>query len=109
MTLNDFKKDYCCKVEVLNQGNINLIITTVAIRRQNNQVVDKVKTTIDIQETNDWIVDSNSMGSITSWNWDRLLDETKRAHLDYFAQRATIDDWYPLNKTDNPDISDLYC
>ncbi|KJS05930.1 MAG: hypothetical protein VR77_06745 [Flavobacteriales bacterium BRH_c54] len=109
MTLEDFKRDFCFKVEILNQGNINFIITTVAIRRQNNQVVDKVKTTIDIQETTNWIVDSNSMASITSWNWDKLLDETKRAHLDYFAQRAPIDDWYPLNKIENPDISNLYC
>ena len=49
------------------------------------------------------------MASITPWSWDKLIDEAKRAHLDYFAQRVPIDHWYPLNKTDNPDISNLYC
>jgi hypothetical protein len=109
MTIQDFKKDYCCKVTIHNQGNVNLIIISEAIRRADNKVVDRVKTTIDIQETNDWIFDSNSMASITPWNWQQLVDETKRAQLDYFAQRAPIDNLYPLDKQANPDISDMYC
>ena len=109
MTIQEFKRDYCCEVTIHNQGNVNLIIISKAIRRKDNKVVDQVKTTIDIQETNDWIFDSNSMVSVTPWSWQKLVDETKRAQLDYFAQRAPIDNWYPLNKQTNPIISDLYC
>lgn len=109
MTIQEFKRDYCCKVTIQNQGNINLIIISEAIRRAGKKVVDRVKTTIDIQETNDWIFDSNSMASVTPWNWQQVVEETKRAHLDYFAQRAPIDNWYPLNKQTTPDISDIYC
>ncbi len=109
MTIQDFKKDYCCKVTIHNQGNVNLIIISEAIKRADNKVVDRVKTTININETNDWISDSNSMASITPWSWQQLVDETKRAQLDYFAQRVPIDDWYPLDKQTNPDISDMYC
>jgi len=109
MTIQEFKRDYYCKVTTHNLGNVNLIIITEAIRRADNKVVDRVKTTIDIQETNDWIFDSNSMASVTPWNWQQLVEEAKRAQLDYFAQRAPIDNWYPLDKQTNPDISDFYC
>jgi hypothetical protein len=109
MTIEEFKRDYCCKVTTSNLENVTLIIITEAIRRADNIVVGRVKTTIDIQETNDWIFDSNSMASVTPWNWRQLVEEAKRLQLDYFAQRVPIDNWYPLDKQTNPDISDLYC
>ena len=108
MTIVEFKRNYFCKVTLHNQGNVNLIIISEAIRRVDEKIVDRVKTTIDIQETNDWIFDSNSLGSLLPWSWEQLVEETKRAQLDYFAQRAPIDNWYPLNKQENPDISDIY-
>jgi hypothetical protein len=109
MIIQEFKRDYCCKVTVHNQGNVNLIIISEAIRRAENKVVDRVKTTINIEETNDWIFDSNSMASVIPWSWQQVVEEAKRAHLDYFAQRAPIENWCPLNKETNPDISDIYC
>jgi hypothetical protein len=109
MTIQEFKRDFCCKVTIHNQDNVDLIIISEAIRRNDGTVVDHVRTTIYIQTTNSWISDSNSMTSITPWNWTKLIDETKRMQLDYFAQRAPIVDWYPLNREENPDISDIYC
>ena len=108
MTIQEFKKNFCLKIKTQNTG-VTLTIITEAIRRADNKVVDGVKTTIDIQETHDWIVDSNSMASVTPWSWEQYIDETKRFQLDYFAQRAPIENWYPLDKQTNPDISDLYC
>lgn len=108
MTHQEFLRDFYCTCDVHNLGNQDLVIISKAIRRSDQRVVDRVKTTIDIQETNNWIFDSQSMASITPWDWDKLIDETKRAQLDYFAQRAPIDDYYPLNKTDNPDITNMY-
>jgi len=92
-----------------NPNDGNLIVITEAVRRTDNVVVDRVKSTIDIQETNSWIADSNTAISVTPWNWDKVADATKRAQLDYFAQRVPIDGWYPLDRTANPDISEMYC
>jgi hypothetical protein len=106
MTLQEFKKDYYCKLDVTND-NYTVTISTTAIRSKGNQIVDGVKTNYNIQETSDWINDSHSPISINQWDWQKLLDQTKRFHLDYFAQRALIADFYPLNIDENPDI-DIY-
>lgn len=108
MTLAHFLQLFYCRVDIQNQGNVNLIITTVAIRRADNRVVDRVRTSIDIQETTDWLIDSNAPSSLIPWNWNKLIDQAKRGHLDYFAQRAPIENYYPLNDVENPDISRMY-
>jgi hypothetical protein len=101
MTLQQFLNDYFCRVTIQNQGNVNLVVTTEAVRRIDNKVIDAVRTSIDIQETNDWIVDSNSMISVTPWDWNKLVEQAKRAQLDYFAQRAPIDNYYPMDSSVN--------
>lgn len=101
MTLQQFLQHFYCRVDIQNQGNINLVITTEAVRRSDGKVVDRVRTSIDIQETTDWIVDSNSMISATPWDWNKLIDQAKRAQLDYFAQRAPIDNYYPMDSSVN--------
>lgn len=108
MTIQEFKKNFCLKIKTQNT-DVTLTIITEVIRRADNKVVDSVKTTIDIQHTNDWIVDSNSMISLTPWSLEQYIEEIKRFQLDYFARRASIENWYPLDKETNPDISDLYC
>jgi len=108
MTIQEFKQNFCLKIKTLNTG-VSLTIITEAIRRADNKVVDGVKTTIDIHETNDWIVDSNTMTSLTPWNWEQYIEKTKRFQLDYFVQRANIENWYPLDSQTNPDLTDLYC
>lgn len=109
MTIQEFKQNFCFRVKIQNPDNKNLTIITEAVRKKDNVVVDGVKTTIDIQETRLWINDSQSSFSIIPWSWEKLIDQTKRFQLDYFAQRAPIEDWYPLDKQTNSDISDLYC
>ena len=101
MTLQQFLNDYFCRVTIQNQGNVNLVVTTEAVRRIDNKVIDAVRTSIDIQETNDWIVDSNSMISVTPWDWNKLVEQAKRAQVDYFAQRAPIDNYYPMDSSVN--------
>lgn len=91
---------------MLNQGNINLIATTEVIRRTDNKIVDGVKASIDIQETKDWIIDSQSAISITPWDWEKLINQTKRYQLDYFAMRVPIEDFFPLNE--KTEIEELY-
>lgn len=106
MTKEEFLRNYYCTCDVQNQHGGNLVIISKAVRRENRSVVDGVKTTIDIQETNEWLGDSQF--SSTPMDWNHLIDQTKRAHLDYFVQRAPIDDFYPLNSEENPDVSDMY-
>lgn len=106
MILKDFQKQFYFQFKVLNQANINLIATTEVVRRTDNKVLDGVKATIDIQDTNDWIVNSQTAISLTPWDWNKLLEQTKRYQLDYFALRVPIDNFFPLNQ--ETEIESLY-
>lgn len=108
MTIQQFKQRFCLKETITNNG-VTLTITTKVIEKSTNKSFDEITATIDIQEANEWINDSNSYNSITPWSSDKLIDTTKRFQIDWFAQRAGIRDWFPLNREMTPDISDLYC
>jgi len=107
MTLQQFKTDFRCTIDI-EQKNGKIIVVTQVIKRNNHDVVGTASAAIDIQETNAWIFDSHSLTSITPWDWKKVIDEAQRAQLDYFAQRAPIDNFFPLNSVDNPDISHMY-
>ena len=109
MTLEEFKRDYYCIFNISDSADDqHLEITSTAKNRLNDSVVDTVKTTIDISKTNDWIRNSQSPISLNTWNWQMVIEKTKRAQLDYFAMRAPIDNFYPLNHNLFPNIEDLY-
>ncbi len=100
---------YICEFSADSADGINVTFSSKVRRRSDNKAIDHVTTTINIQSTNDWIADSNSIAAISSaWDWKKLIDQTKRAHLDYFSQRAQIDDYYPMNSETFPDISSMY-
>jgi hypothetical protein len=107
MTLTEFLKNYCFRTREQYQSNNNYLIITEVIRRSDNKVVAGVKTSIDINETNDWISDSQTAISLIPWDWPKLIDQAKRAQLDYFAQRVPITDFFPLNTETN--ILNVYC
>jgi hypothetical protein len=108
MTIEQFLQNFYCKVDIQNQGDINLAITTEAIRRSDNKIIDRVKTNYDIQDMSQKIGDSQTAISLMPFDWEKVVDHTKRAHIEYFAQRAPIEDYYSLNRNINPDISDFY-
>jgi asparagine synthetase A len=108
MTIEQFERNYFCKLEIPPHDNFTLQIISKAIRRNDNSQVDAVRTSINIQETNDWLNDSQTTASLNQWDWEKILDQTKRAHLDYFAQRAPIEDFYPLDTDTNQDIDKYY-
>jgi hypothetical protein len=108
MTLEQFLQNYYCKLDIQNQGNINLTITTEAIRRADNVVVDRIKTNYDIQGMAQKIGDSQTAISLMPFDWEKVVGHTKHAHIDYFAQRAPIDDFYLLDLQKNSDISNFY-
>lgn len=41
------------------------------------------------------------MISVSPWDWNKLVEQAKRAQLDYFAQRAPIDNYYPMDSSVN--------
>jgi hypothetical protein len=108
MTLQQFLEEFYCKVDIQNQGDINLAITSQAIRRIDNVVIYTAMANYDIQDMSQKIGDSKTISSVNPLDWDILIDQTKRAHLDYFAQRVPIDDYYSLDRINNPDISIFY-
>jgi len=107
MTKEEFLNGFYFKVSI-DQNEINLQIVTEAIRRNSEEVVDSVQTTMNIRKTNNWINDSQLPISLIEWDWNKLIDQTKRAQLDYFAQRVPIKDYYPVSKDENPNINDMY-
>ncbi len=105
MTLEDFFNIY--KFEFTGQvvGNSTYIAITKVIRISNNIIVDGIRSSIDLYEMNNIIDASQSPFSATPWNWDDIIDQTKRAQLDYFAQRVPIEEFFPRNS--ETDISRL--
>lgn len=106
MTLVEFQTKFKFKFENHVLDNGTYIAITKVIRRSDNMNIDRVKTSIDIHETNIWISDSQSPISLIEWDWNKIIDQTKRAQLDYFAQRVPITDFFPMNSDTN--ISNLY-
>jgi|LSQX01.3.fsa_nt_gb hypothetical protein len=105
MTLDQFLGTYGFRTSEHNVGNINYVIITEVFRRADNTIVDGIKTTLDINETNDWIRDSHSAISLNQLDGKTIIDSAIRAQLDFFAQRVPITDFFPMNK--ETDISNL--
>jgi hypothetical protein len=106
MNLNQFKKQYRCTFEINPISTHECVAISKAIRRDTGAVVASIKNTIDIMEVGQWIADSQQMDSVTPWNWQMYIDRLQRAQLDWFALRASIDDFYPNDL--KVDITELY-
>lgn len=106
MTVTEFLSNFYCQVSITNPDGINLVVISKAIKRSDNSTVDQVSTTIRIQEASTWIADSNTQVSLDQLSWDNIIEQAKRAQLDYFAQRAHIQNYYPLNSS--TDITNMY-
>tara|TARA_R110000822_G_C15250240_1_gene487259 strand:+ start:712 stop:1038 length:327 start_codon:yes stop_codon:yes gene_type:complete len=107
MKKEKFLEDYYCKLSITN-SHTDLRIVTEVIRRNNGAVVDGVETKINIRETNNWINDSQTLVSLNEWDWGKIVEEAKRAQLDYFSQRIPIEDYFPLDRASNASIDDIY-
>jgi len=105
MTLSQFLSIYRFQFTGQVIGNGVYEAVTSVIRLSDDQVVSRVKTSIDIVETNDFIEASQTEFSLVGWDWQAIIDQTKRGQLDYFAQRVPITDFFPLNS--DTDISRL--
>ena len=105
MKLEQFEKEYVFTFETSREGR-NLIANTEAFRRSDNQRMSGVESTFDFYETDDELRDSQTPRHIFKWDWDKLIKETKRVHLDHFAKLIPIDGFLPRNR--DVDIESLY-
>jgi hypothetical protein len=106
MTLETFLKDYCCTCTTSNDGN-NIRIHSKAIRRSDDMMVDEIGTVLPVSETSMWVSDSKEMNPFNPITKEQIIDFAKRGQLNWFAMRAPIDDYFPLNS--ETDISMMYC
>jgi hypothetical protein len=107
MTLQDFKDNFYCKFETANNG-ITFTAKSTVYRKSDKSLVESVITNMNVQSTTDWLRDSHAPSSLIQWDTEKLIDEIKRGHMDYFALRGQISDFYPLNKEENPNIDNYY-
>lgn len=108
MTKEDFLKDYYFTFQIVKSDSATLVVITGVIERKSHRVVDTIKTTIDIPETNDWIKEGETDKSLTTWDLNQSTDQVKRFQLDYFAKRIGIEKYFPLNIKENMEIGGMY-
>ncbi|NDP22208.1 MAG: hypothetical protein GZ091_14170 [Paludibacter sp.] len=97
MTLKEFLDEFT----FINTGeyidnNYFLIITKV-IKNSNGKEIDSIETKLEINNVSKFIKETNSPVSITPYNWEMIVDITKRGQIDFFAQIVPIEDFYPRN------------
>jgi len=105
MKFEDFKANYGFRFTTVNNGQELTAITEV-IRRADGRRMGGVKSSFDIFETGIKLQDSQSPISLFEWDWDKLIEETKRFQLDHFAILIPIEDFFPRNQ--NTETDDLY-
>lgn len=108
MTLDQFSENYCFRITTETQVGRNYILITEVIDRNSNAAIDRIKSTIDLYETDRTIRDSRTAISLVEWSWDKIIDQYKRFQMDYFAQRFQIDGFFPLIADTNI-LAGLYC
>lgn len=106
MTIEQFLKTYKFSFDAQIVGGTTYLMITRVFRREDNKLMDSVRTYNDVYETNNWITDSQTMVSLNEWDLESFVEEIKRFQLDYFARRVPIEDVYPLNR--ETDISEFY-
>ena len=108
MKKEEFLKTYYFTFQIVKQDTVALVVITGVIDRKSMKVVDTVTTTLAIPASNDWIKELQSDKSLSDWDWTTYIDPIKRFQLDYFAKRIGIEEYFPLNDKDNPEIGEMY-
>lgn len=105
MELEQFKSEYGFKFTTSQKGR-KLIATTEAFRKSDNQRMGGITSVFDVYDIGDELQDSQTSGHAFEWDWEKLMEETKRVHLDHFAKLIPIEDFCPRNR--DVDIESLY-
>lgn len=104
MLINDFFNEYYLTESIDDIGN-DRIITTKLVNRNDESVGFPIKARLNIDETNQSIEDSQKYISITPFDWETIIDETRRMHISLLCLKFDIEDFNPHNGSD---ISQFY-
>jgi hypothetical protein len=89
MTKEQFLNEYYCKAAYNNEGEI---ISTV-IQRTDNNIVDAVRTKHNIP-TLSQVSEDISISTIEFFDWEKMIELTKRIHIGYFVFKFSIEDYF---------------
>jgi len=101
-----FLTDYKCQFTICENTHNTFLAITEVLHRKSGKIVNGVKTSINFDETNEKIMDSHSIISVSPISWNMYIDKTKRLQLDFFVLHIPINDYYPMD--DKNDISEFY-
>ncbi|NLF43357.1 MAG: hypothetical protein GX587_11735 [Bacteroidales bacterium] len=99
MKLEDFLLTYGFKFHVENFSNVKRIIYTQVFRKDDGTIVDGIKSTLELNEVNDWDLKNRNPKSLWPIDWSGMIEKEKRLHLDYFVHRIKLVDFKPLKST----------
>ncbi|PJJ07599.1 hypothetical protein CLU83_0785 [Flavobacterium sp. 1] len=97
MKLEAFLERFSLEIIEENIDNRFYVIITKLIDKADDLVIDLIETKLEINKLNDWIKKTNSPISITPYNWEMVINITKRGQIDFFAQMFGIDNFFPKN------------
>lgn len=97
MTRAEFERDFKVTFDVIRPNTLELDAVSRVVRISNDVTIARVRTIIDILDTQAWIRNSQTQTSLIPWNWDKVIERTKRAHLEHFAREFPIDGFFPLD------------
>jgi hypothetical protein len=96
MTLAEFLESYHFQFREFYQDISHYVAVTEVVRRKDELVMGSVKTSIELYQSDDWTTEFPT-AMPNYWTWNRLIDQTKRIHLDYFVERISIQDFNPID------------
>lgn len=105
MQIEEFLTDYRLEFEEHKLGNETYIVITKLIDRSTDDVIKKIKNSIDIFETNRMIRDANMLHSFNDLDWNKIIDKYKRLQIEQFILLYSIENFHPQNE--NTDINIL--
>lgn len=97
MKLEDFLERFSLEIIEENIDNRFYVVITKLVDKADNLAIDSIETKLEINKLNDWIKKTNSPISITPYNWEMVINITKRGQIDFFAQMFEIENFYPRN------------
>lgn len=103
----NFKNGYCFAFNTHAQDDFTYVAETKVMKRVNQEIIDTIKTTFNIQDTNRWLDDSQTEISTSPIDWNMLTNEIKKTHLAYFFHRIPIENNLDFN--DEMILNELYC
>lgn len=87
MEIDEFLNSYKLKFSLINQEEDSIIAITELVDQSTLKVVTNIMTKIDVQEDNKLIENGSSLSSM--WNFDDMVEITRKNQLEFLLNRFT--------------------